>query len=486
MSSACERHSRLGIMVTLVASLFPSALWGQSQTIGVDLKLRSGGSLSGLVVDHNAHGLVVVAGSTPFVFAWSELEGGSAWATRRDLVASERGGVERLSAEDHFQLGLFALAQDRNDLAADAFRGATKLRSDYEPHVREAFNAFRRRKDAPKTPVPGAADDDPLEHAFADQPEITPTPAESGENPAVALPDFEAGARRSRGPFLPRPSETVQAQVMEAYRTFGAKVQEVLGQDIVLLESDHFLIWTDWEKRGRQRLTDWCEAMYAALGAQFDLDRGCAGHRGDNIFLAKCPVFCWRSRARFHQFARQFDGHEGSNAVGYTRSIERNGHVHIVLLRQGRTEADVDRFACTLVHEGTHAFLHRLYSPRLIPPWVNEGYADLVAERVMGDRCPNGENAALLATQYARYHWSLGDLMASGESIDVHQYPLAHSIIAYLEGQDRGCAAPRRFAGLIRSLKQGKPFAAALASNYDGRTVEELEAGWRSSVAAGP
>ncbi|UCC32233.1 MAG: hypothetical protein JSU86_08105, partial [Phycisphaerales bacterium] len=173
----------------------------------------------------------------------------------------------------------------------------------------------------------------------------------------------------------------------------------------------------------------------------------------------------------------EFDGYGGKDAVGYTRSIERNGHVHVVLLRRGRSQADFDRFACTLVHEGTHAFIHRLYTSRLIPHWVSEGYADLAAERVLKDRCPAGENAELLARQFVRYDWPITELLGSAGPIPVHQYPLAHSVVAYLEGSGH-----ERFAGFIKDLKTGESVPAALAANYDGLTLDQLEADWRSAV----
>jgi hypothetical protein len=163
--------------------------------------------------------------------------------------------------------------------------------------------------------------------------------------------------------------------------------------------------------------------------------------------------------------------------VGYTRSIEKNGHVHVVLLRQGRSEADFDRFACTLVHEGSHAFMHRLYSTRLIPHWVNEGYAELTAERVLGEHCDTAEKAALLAQQFVRYDWPLGEMLEGLAPIEVHEYPLAHSLVAHLEGLGRP-----RFTGFVRGLKDGRTTAEALAANYDGMTFAQLEQSWRSAV----
>lgn len=444
-----------------VACLFVivSVAGGQTETISVDLKLRTGGALSGLVVDHSEHALVVVHEQKPYVFSWNELEFGSALSTKRALLALQRGGSEKLSADDHFELGMFALLHDRNDLAADEFREAKRLNGKFDERIRRAFDDYRSRK------TKGGDNEDP----FVAEP---PAGSSDSDDLTGAAGPREVGLADNIGASLAeQPSAENRAKVIQAYRTFGDKVREIIGKDVVLLESDHFLIWTDWEKKYRDRLTGWAEAMYAALVEQFDLKAT------DDVFLAKCPVFCWRSKARFQKFARYFDGYAGSNAVGYTRSIEKNGHVHVVLLRQGRNEADFDRFACTLVHEGSHAFMHRLYSTRLIPHWINEGYAELIAERVLGERCETAEKAALLARQYVRYDWPLGGMLESVAPLDVHEYPLAHSLVAHLEGLGRP-----RFAGFVRGLKDGRTTAEALAANYDGMTFEQLEQSWRSAI----
>jgi hypothetical protein len=423
---------------------------GQTETIRIDVKLRTGGALSGLVVDHSDHGLVVVRDKTPYVFSWGELEAGSAYAAKRRLRALERGGDENLLAADFFELGLFSLHHGRADLASRAFGSATRLDASFKAKVKEALDRHR-----------GAA----LPSEFDAAPKNDPGKNDSAvrESPNALVDET---AKLSQGL-----SAQHREQVIEAYRTFGAKVQELIGKDVVLVESDHFLIWTDWERKDRDRLVEWCESMYAALGTQLGIDPD------RQVFLSKCPVFCWRNKARFTKFAQLFDGYPGTHAVGYTRSIQANGHVHVVLLRQGRSDADFDRFACTLVHEGTHAFLHRLHSTRLIPHWVNEGYAELMAERVLGDRCPAGENAALLAQSFVQHDWPIKDLLAETGPIEVHQYALAHSIVSFLENQ-----GAKRLSSFIEQLKRGKTVPHALAAAYDGLTLSVLEKRWRETI----
>jgi hypothetical protein len=113
----------------------------------------------------------------------------------------------------------------------------------------------------------------------------------------------------------------------------------------------------------------------------------------------------------------------------------------------------------------------------LIPHWVNEGYADLMAERVLGEQCTTGETAALLARQYVKYDWPISNMLESSGPLAVNEYALAHSVIAYLDSLGEG-----RLTRLIRALKQGQSAAAALAECFEGLTMRQLENDWREHV----
>lgn len=459
-------HHSLHVLLLLAAALMASgqpANQGNGpdlKTISLNLKLRTGGEVTGALLDHDANALVVLSGTTPYVFAWIELDPGSALFARRKIMELGKKPGEQFSAAEYFELGKFALDMGRNDLASIEFEEARKKDRSYAPRVKAAFDQFRKESeswkrdpaaDLPAIDVDRTADDAPL----PDKP--------------VESATFEA---------LPEPSASVREDVRAAYLKYGEKVRDVLGRDIKLVETDHFLIWTDWGPKEQARLVVWCETMYQTLAKQF----GLAGDGDDaDVFLAKCPVFCFRSKARFRRFAREFDGYDAQNAIGYTRSIEKNGHVHMAFARMGSTPQDYDRFACTLVHEGTHAFLHRVHSTRLLPHWVNEGYAELTAERVLGDRCPAGENAALLARQYARFDWPVAAFLERTSTIEVHEYPLAHSIVSYLEflGTDR-------LVKLIATLKSGTDLPSAMAQSFDGMTIPQLESRWKESNKPAP
>jgi hypothetical protein len=429
---------------------------GTTKTIQTTLKLRTGGSITGPVADYDEYAVVVVAEDKPYAVAWMELEPGSAIEAMRALLSFRRGGEKMLTAEDHFQLGKLGLQHGRRGLATDEFREAERLDRTMAGRVRVVLERH--------TQEPGGREAEGL----------TTEPLESvdrKDNSAVGW-SIPLDAEPSSSPTVARrPSPEHGEQVLSAYRQYGAKVQEVLGRDITLVESEHFLIWTDWEPRYRKRLGEWLESAYAALCRQFELDPA------ENVFLAKCPVFCFKARGKFQRFGRDFDGYDARDATGYTRSIESNGHVHVVLLRQGRTPVDFDRFAWTLVHESTHAFVHRLHSSRLIPHWVNEGLAEWTAEAVLGDRCPAKEVASLASRVLVRHDVPTRPLLESAAPIEVHEYPIAHSTVAYLLFSDS-----TRFRGFLKSLKSGDEVGAALSASYEGLTIDQLESRWRQAV----
>lgn len=453
----------------------------------VTLELRYGGALAGAVVDSSPHGLVILSDGKPFVFSWRAIKAESAYRAKRSILLHGKGGLAALSAGDHFELGRFALSRRESEIAADEFRQAERLDAAFRPRIVEAYQAFKkikRQRAIPSEPISGKANSPatspsnglaaPRDQSPANLPENLRGIVELGSGAIADTANVQTSDSGAAPAAIVPVSASMRAKVAEGYQAFARQVQELLETELTLVETEHFLIWTDWESVARPKLAEWAEAMYAALCAEFQLDRA------DDVFLAKCPMFCFQSRSRLRRFARRIDGYGGDEAIAYTRSVPESGHVHVVLARQGRSRYAYDQFACNLVHEGTHAFLHRLYTSRLIPHWVNEGYAELVADRVLGDRCVGGQDASLLEKQYARRDWSIGDFLASSEPVAVHQYPLAHSVVRHLVSQ-----GDERWRGLIYDLKRGAGLPTALADQYDGMTLEQLEANWKAAAAAG-
>ena len=454
---------RASWLVALVVASSLNALAaepGWQHTLEITVDLYTGGAVTGLLVDTDDRAVVVVHDNIPYAFPWRDIKSASACRVREAALLMEHGPRGDWNARVHLTLGRFALDRGEREQAKRSFANARKLDPAVERDIRQAYRAYnahcQQRQELyrlEETTLTGKGK--------TSEPD-TPKPASSQAQPR------DAGAK----PATAVPQQTRQ-KYHEAYLTFGNKVREVLGDDIELIESDHFLIWTDWAPRRRDLLTSWCEQMYGALCNEFQLDPN------EPIFLDKCPVFCFRTEQRFQKFAQYFDGYAGTNAAGYTRSIQENGHVHVVVLRRGTSPEDFDRFACTLVHEGTHAFVHRLFTSQLIPHWVNEGCAEWTTQRVLGARSTAEATAHLLDRQIVRYDWAIDHIIKQTGPLGIHEYPIAYSLVCHLQAAGRD-----RFTGFLRDLKSGQSVVAALAANFDGLTPGQFEASWRASIRA--
>lgn len=432
-----------------------------SHTIEVTVTLPGGADFSGKVVDDDAHGLVLWDGKAPYVFAWSEMTPGAEYRVRLALLQMRKGDAG-ITAEDHFGLGARLLSRGEPEPAVRCFRKAQQLDRSYEARWRALMDEHSRRpKDETAFELPSAAE-----------------PKEDGEAlPGLKTQELLAGFPSAPLDDLrisPVPLDQTRPVVERIKGFFTPKLCESINKDIELVETDHFLIWTDLPRAMRAPLGRAAEDMYAALCRQFGYDTA------ENIFLGKCPVFCLRSRGEFFRFARGFDDYRESAAIGYTRSVQERGYVHVVLFYQGRSPQEWQRFVGTLVHEGSHAFLHRFRTSRLIPVWINEGYAELMTERVLTEQCPAAENAALLARQFVKFDWPVRNLMRGTGPIEVHQYPIAQSLVTWLEAAD-----PAKFAAFMAGMKDGAGVEEALKSSFDGMTLEDWEARWRQAIKAG-
>ncbi|MCH7814795.1 MAG: hypothetical protein IID40_12335 [Planctomycetes bacterium] len=416
----------------------------QPAPLNLTLKLDRGGEVSGEVLEATDDLILLNYRGEVCAFAYDELTVGSAFGARKRLLIQRRGRARDLTGEDHFHLGAYALDRDRPALANQEFRVARRLEPDLADRIAAAREEYHTRRRARRpASEPSALDTLP-----------------AATNTAATLPGLVE--------TVPPESDQARQEIIELYKRFGQSVRETINPDLVLIETDHFLIWTDWQRHRREPLARWCEAIYAAVATQFGLDPN------GNLFLGKCPVFCFRSKARFLRFGRTYDGWKISSANGYTRTSP-TGHTHVVIYRRGVTPQDLDQFAGTLVHECVHAIVHRYRRVGHIGGWVGEGLAQFMAERVLGERCLYGEAADLVARQYALKEIPLGDLLHTTGLPQPHEYPVAHSLVGFLIERDATALTE-----LVTHLKRGLSIEQALMRSYDGLTFDDLTTAWRA------
>jgi hypothetical protein len=129
-----------------------------------------------------------------------------------------------------------------------------------------------------------------------------------------------------------------------------------------------------------------------------------------------------------------------------------------------------------LVHELSHVALHRAVGGRPLPRWFKEGLAIHHA------------NESSLARTRALWEATLQGRLLPLSDLDRHfpghrtevnvAYAQATSLVTYLLDEEDGAA---RFAHLLRELRGGAPFEAALLESH-GFSLSALERTWKAEV----
>ncbi|NOS98994.1 MAG: hypothetical protein HOP29_00010 [Phycisphaerales bacterium] len=432
----------------------------------IGVVMITGDTVRGPLLDARDGVFVLEVDGFPTAISYDQLEPESAYRARTAILEVQRGPADGWSAADRFELGRFCLRRNQEGLARRHFATAMGRDVAYRDRVDATMAEYRAGRSARAAENDAEDKDENVDARRANGGASRDTG--EGTDTGGGMDGAVGAESKPRAAWPDAASSATAEAVIAGYKEVGERLRARVGTDIRLLETARFLIWTDWAKSEHADLERWCEQMYAVVAERFGL-------RADaSVFAGKCPVFCLRSKKRFGEVAGALDRYDVSNALGYTIS-EPNGHVHVVVCRLGGSEAGRDVFASTLVHELSHAFLHRYRSARRVPLWLNEGLANVVAEDVLGDRCFNAEAAEAGARAFAGRDLALGEGFWKADSLDARYYPIAHSVVAYLIGRDGDA-----FRGLVDDVKKGVAPADALNARF-GMSYDGLESAWRGA-----
>ena len=78
---------------------------------------------------------------------WDDLEPAFAYQAKKKILAKLRGSESNLTAEDHFQLGVFLAMRNRHSAAVGEFRKAKTLDPDMKDRIQQAWRDVRRTKE---------------------------------------------------------------------------------------------------------------------------------------------------------------------------------------------------------------------------------------------------------------------------------------------------------------------------------------------------
>lgn len=360
--------------------------------------------------------------------------------------------LDRTKADQCLALGRFGWDIGAKEQAQSILRTAVRL----DPSLRSLADAVMAR------PVGAAVS------AAASQPTVGNELMKADDAPAPKSPAKTPPA----GPVVKYQPATPEqaAEAMKRTREQAGSVQKKIGVTLAEFETDHFLVFTDWDARDYDFLKKNLEGAYSVVAKQFEMDPK------DNVFVGKLPVYMLANYDDFEAFARDVDDFADVNprTAGYYMGDTR-GFGHMAMWKPdksltGTSSLDDARrlWAYVLVHEFTHAFLARYRSNEFIPRWLNEGIAEVIAH----NQFPTPDRrrmARLIALNKADLAFLFDDAnRPTGE-----YYPVMQSMVELLVSTNK-----KGFLQLIDAIKDGKKPEAALQEIYHA-DYEQFAKTWR-------
>ena len=233
-----------------------------------------------------------------------------------------------------------------------------------------------------------------------------------------------------------------------------------------LVETPHYLVFSDADDAMTGLFVKWCEALYSNLCRQFGI-----GTR-EKTWDGKCILLVFNSRALFQQHAKTFDGNDASRAGAYfaweCRSPNEPQLVHICIPLDTR---DPRRLQELFAHEGTHAFFQLYRKVVDLPLWLHEGLAEFMT--VVNDKTLMSQKQEW-SKNMARGKTSIRPILEapSGQGFAYPAYSVSYTLVEFLL-----TAGKSKFKKFIDLLKDGKPQEEALQEAY-GFGLAELERRW--------
>lgn len=254
--------------------------------------------------------------------------------------------------------------------------------------------------------------------------------------------------------YLPTTPEQ-NARAIDRYRATAREVESRLSVKFTEVQTDHFIIFTDWDPREFNFLKSNCESAYAAVSRQFEIPVK------ENVFVGKLPVFMFASQDDFVNYAKEFDNlTAGPTMTGYY-AAHGDGTGRMAMwkpdvAKHGTLKRAELAWGYTLTHEFTHAFLDRYRSPRMIPRWINEGLAELIAQTQF--KRPEKRTAM---KEMARRDDTFEELFDDSVMPTFEYYPVMQGWVETLIAMDR-----KRFIAMIDGIKSGQSPEEALKEQF--------------------
>ena len=188
-------------------------------------------------------------------------------------------------------------------------------------------------------------------------------------------------------------------------------------------------------------------------------------------------VYVFASMSDMRKYAREIDGLNVStkNMAGYF-AAHRDGQGELlrskIILPTPTAGVTMDfetakqRWRRTLTHEMTHAVSASFLGDRPLPRWLEEGLAEMLAERVW-------PRTGALERAKSRSQTGLGRLLEDDYMPTADDYPVVMTLVKGIHRED-----PARFATFLKRLKSGDDAEALMVELY-GADFDEVDRAWR-------
>lgn len=428
-----------------------------TKPVRVDLQLKPiGGApsqkLSGDLLQYDDEILIVKTRTEERMLNWIELVPANACAVRSKLI-------DRRKATDWLKLGKFAWSIGAQAQATSALTTAVKMDKSLKVEAdlvlgSEPGTALKptTQQSAPENPASTRPQKDPTKPSIPDSPRAG----------AGGLPPAQSSKRLDRDKIVKYQKATPEehAAAIESARALAKKVADEMHVTFSEFQTDHFICFNDWDKREASFLKENLEGAYATVSKQFEIPVK------ENVFVGKLPVFMFARHEDFNTFAASIDNFSVSDTVAgyYVTMVDSSGTQsggHMAMwkpLISGNNVAEAERrWAYTLVHEFTHAFVARYRSNQRIPRWLNEGVAEVIAD----DKFPR-----VASRDWAR-RMALDNIDVAGVFDDDQMpggemYPVMMTMVQTLIAHDRNA-----FLRYFDDLKAGMDPQEALKKHYN-------------------
>ncbi len=407
--------------------------------------------VSGNLTAYDEANFTLKVGKEDRTLAWMDITPTSAFTLRQRLIDKSKAG-------DWLELGRFGLDVGAKDQAQAALRQAVRLDASLKAKVDELLAGSPKSDAADSETSTSMAEGDSTPDAPAQQDrkdeELVKNADEAGV--PVVQPGRKKGEKVERVKYQPATPEQA-AEAMKRIRAQQEKVAEQLNVKFTEFETEHFIVFTDWDDREHNFLKKNLEEAYRVVSRQFDMSPK------DNIFVGKLPVYMFARFSDFKSFALKIDRFPVTQTVaGYYHGNDQGfGHMSMwkpnESLTGSRNIKDAERlWAYVLVHEFTHAFLARYRSNEFIPRWLNEGIAEVIASSQfpMPDRYR-------IARYVAHDGGDLSKLFDDENMPGGMYYPVMQTMVELLVKTDR-----KKFIRMIDDIKDGVDPEEALQKHF--------------------